>query len=86
MKKELDKLWYSYLHEKPLTRTNEEKSLIEKFLSVEKDFLSTLNSEQKNKFTIYDDTLSRLNNLSEKNAFIKGVTFAAHFFIEVLSD
>lgn len=86
MKSELNNLWYSYLQETTIMRTNEEKILIENFLNVEKDFLSTLSSEQKSKFNTYDDTLSKINNISEKNAFIKGVVFATRFLAETLYD
>lgn len=86
MKNEIENLWYSYLCEKPVIRTDDEKSLIKKFSSAEKDFLSSLNAEQKIKFNIYDDILLELNHISEKNAFIKGVNFTTRFFIETSRD
>lgn len=86
MKSEIENLWYSYLQETTTIRTNEEKILIEKFLSIEKDFISTLNSEQKIKFNVYEDNLSKINNISEKNAFVKGVVFATRFLAATLYD
>lgn len=86
MKKELEKLWYSYLYEKPITRTKEEITLIKNLLSAEKKFLSTLSPEQEKLFDIYDTANLKMNSISEKNAFIKGVTFATHFLIESIYD
>lgn len=86
MKYELENLWCSYLCEKTTNHTKEEKELINRLISAEKDFLSTLNSEQKVKFNTYDNILQKINHISEKNAFTKGVVFTTRFFIETLND
>lgn len=86
MKKELDNLWYSYLMESVLKKSDKENQLIKQFSTDENALVKTLNDEQKLLFDKYDKSLSSLNGLTEKMAFIKGVKFTVRFLLEALCE
>ena len=86
MKKELDNLWYSYLIESVLKKSDKEKELIKQFSTDNNALMETLNNQQKELLEKYDQSLSTLNGLTEKMAFIKGVKFTARFLFEALSE
>ncbi|MBQ8765368.1 MAG: hypothetical protein IJZ16_01030 [Clostridia bacterium] len=86
MKKELDNLWYSYLIESVLKKSDKEKELIKQFSTDNNTLIETLNNQQKELLEKYDQSLSTLNGLTEKMAFIKGVKFTARFLFEALSE
>lgn len=84
MKKIIDELWYDYMIEEIIERSNQEKEIIKEFKESEKAFRISLNKEQKSVFEKYDSSLSKVSRISEKNAFIKGVRFATKFLCEAL--
>lgn len=84
MRENLEDLWFDYLIEFPIERNEREKTTIKEWLNKEKYFRSNLNEEQIAILEEYDDALSAVNRISEKNAFIKGVLFATRFIFEAL--
>lgn len=84
MKKELEKLWYSYIIEEVSKRNDQEKELIKNWSVKESEFRTKLNDEQKALLEEYDAAVCKMNSASEKNAFVKGIKFATRFFIEAL--
>lgn len=86
MKKELENLWFNYLIEVPIKRSNEENIIINKMTEKDKLFRSILNEEQIRILNEYDDAVSQVGRISEKNAFIKGVMFATRFILEALCE
>ena len=84
MRENLEDLWFDYLIEFPIERNEREKTTIKEWLNKEKYFRSNLNEEQIAMLEEYDDALSAVNRISEKNAFIKGVLFATRFIFEAL--
>lgn len=85
MRKDLEDLWFNYLIELPIVRSEKEKTTIKEWSQKEKYFRSKLNKEQIEILDEYDDALSAVSRISEKNAFIKGVMFATRFIFEALS-
>lgn len=81
MKKVLEDLWYHYLTEVVVERSDKEAEIIKE---CENALHTKLNEEQKSAFEKYDNALSTVNRISEKNAFIKGFQFATKFLIEAL--
>ena len=86
MKKELDKLWYSYLIELSPKYDDDEKIIIKKYKDCENKFRSLLNGEQEEAFEEYDKALNEINSISEKRAFIRGVMFSTRFLFEALYE
>lgn len=84
MKKYLENLWFNYLIEIPIARSEKEKTIINNWSEKEKYFRSILNEEQIKAFNEYDNALSMVSRISEKNAFVKGVMFATQFLFEAL--
>lgn len=84
MRENLDDLWFNYLIESPVQLNEKEKTTIKEWSKQEKYFRSKLNEKQIELFEEYDKSLSNVNRISEKNAFIKGVMFATHFLFEAL--
>ncbi len=86
MKKELEKLWYSYIIEEVSKRNDQEIEIIKNWSAKEAEFRAKLNDEQKALLEDYDAAVCKMSSASEKNAFIKGVKFTTRFFIEVLCE
>lgn len=86
MRKELDNLWYSYLIESVLKKSDKEKDLIKQFSTDNDALRDALNNQQKELLEKYDQSLSTLNGLTEKMAFIKGVKFTVRFLFEALCE
>ncbi len=86
MKKELEKLWYSYAIEDVSERNDKEVEIIKNWSAKETEFRAKLNDEQKSLLEDYDAAVCKMSSVSEKNAFIKGVKFTTRFFIEALCE
>ncbi|MBQ8765577.1 MAG: hypothetical protein IJZ16_02115 [Clostridia bacterium] len=84
MQKDLEKLWFDYLIEVPVTKSEKEKQIINEFTEKEKLFRSKLNDEQVEFLEEYDNAVSKVNSISEKNAFVKGIMFATRFIFQAL--
>lgn len=84
MRKELENLRFNYLIEVPIKRSNEENIIINKLTEKDWLFRSSLNEEQIKFFNEYDDAVTQVGRISEKNAFIKGIMFATRFILEAL--
>lgn len=84
MKKELEKLWRSYLIETIAERSNKENEIIKNLTEKDNYLREMLNKEQLSALEEYDNALLRVSNISEKNAFIIGFKFATRILIEAL--
>lgn len=84
LQKDLENLWFNYLIEIPIKRSAEEIAAINELSEKEKYFRTILNEEQLTAFTEYDNSLSKVSRISEKNAFIKGIMFATRFIYQAL--
>ncbi|MBQ8767639.1 MAG: hypothetical protein IJZ16_12660 [Clostridia bacterium] len=86
MQKDLENLWYNYVNEISLKKDKKEKTAISRFVEKEESFRSILDEKQIEKLEEYDDAVSELNSISEKNAFIKGIMFATKFIFQALYE
>ncbi len=84
MKKIIEDLWYSYITNCLAEQTVEEKKILSKLVKYESNLHSKLSEEQKNALKNYENCLDELNDISTKDAFIKGIRFATIFLIEAL--
>lgn len=84
MRKDLEVLWFDYLIKFPIAQSKKEKTTIDKWSKKEKYFRSKLNEEQIIILDEYDDAVSAVSRISEKNAFLKGVMFATRFIFQAL--
>lgn len=84
MKKELEKLWRSYLIETIAERSDKENEIIKNLTKKDNHLREMLNKEQLSALEEYDNALLRVSNISEKNAFIIGFKFATRILIEAL--
>lgn len=86
MKKDLEDLWYSYIIETSLKKDKRERTAISRFVEKEEEIRSMLDEKQLSKLEEYDDAVSEMSSISEKNAFIKGVSFATKFIFQALYE
>ncbi len=86
MKNLLENLWFNYIIEVPMQKNEIENQTIAEWLKQEKYFRSRLNEEEIEILEEYDRALSKVNRITEKNAFIKGVMFATRFIFETLCE
>lgn len=86
MKKNLEDLWFNYLIEAPIKRSDKEKTAIKEWSKKEEYFHSKLDEEQMKILEEYDNAVSAVGRISEKNAFVKGVKFATRFIFEAFYD
>lgn len=86
MKKELEKLWHSYLIETIVERNDKEKEIIKQLTEKDNHLREMLNKEQIAALEEYDNAFLRVSNISEKNSFIIGVKFATRILIEALYE
>lgn len=84
MRKELEDLWYNYLIEVMVERTDKEKEIIKNLTESDNCLRDKLNDEQKALLQNYDNAFMQVSRISEKNAFVKGVQFATRFLVEAL--
>lgn len=84
MRKDLENLWFYYLIEFPVKKSDKEKDAIDKWSRQEDYFRSKLNEEQLEILEEYDNAVAEISRISEKNAFFKGVKFATQFIFEAL--
>lgn len=86
MKENLEDLWFYYLIEVPIKKTDKEKEIIKNWSEKENCFKAKLTREQIEMFEEYDNSLSQVNRITEKNAFMKGIMFATRFIFEAMCD
>lgn len=86
MKKDLEDLWYNYIIEISLKKDKREKTAISRFVEKEEEIRSMLDEKQLSKLEEYNDAVSEMSSISEKNAFIKGVSFATKFIFQALYE
>lgn len=82
MKNIFQDLWCCYLSEQGKKREKEETELVEKFLTDEKVLYETFNEEQKKLYDKMEKSLSEINDISERDAFVKGIKFGSGFVFE----
>ena len=81
MQYNLDEIW-EMLDMNNNNPSNEEKEIVSKLVNLENKLLVNFDDEQNNMFSSLMNTLSTLNYLERKDAFIKGVRFATQFFLD----
>ncbi|MBQ8766465.1 MAG: hypothetical protein IJZ16_06630 [Clostridia bacterium] len=86
MARELEKLWYSYLIETTVERTDKDEDIIKNVSEKYNILQDMLNKEQLIALQEYDDALLKVSSLSEKNSFIIGFKFAAKILLETLYE
>lgn len=86
MKSMLEDLWYSYLIEKRVEKTDSDRSVINLYNQKRDEIFNTLSDTQKQLFESYEDSFNEICNIYEKEAFIKGVSFAMNFFASALKS
>lgn len=82
----LDNLWNLYQSEypaKPNRKMNEYFRVSEECLE---KLLKDLPDDKKQIFETYYNSIQKIECIMEKDAFIRGVKFAAGFFVEALND
>ncbi len=82
----LEQLWQHYFAEIPMKRNEKEEEIIKKYNETEVKLRAALTQEQNHLLEEYDNAVCRVNGISEKNAFIKGVRLGLHLFLELLCD
>lgn len=86
MREYLESLWFDYFIEFPMEYSKKEKYIIKNWKEHEIAFRSVLNKEQIKLLEEYDKSLSEVNGISEKNAFLKGIIFATKFIFQALQE
>lgn len=86
MRKELENLWYYYLSQFQMDKSDEEKRIIKNWSEKEDYFRSKLSKEQLEILEEYDNATMNIGRISEMDAFLKGVKFAARLMVEVLYE
>ena len=86
MAKELEKLWYSYLIETIVERTDKDKDIIKNVSEKYNILQNMLNKEQLIALQEYDNALLKVSSLSEKDSFIIGFKFATKILFETLYE
>ena len=84
MESTIEELWDSYLSEKIISITNEEREMIKKLADEDSQLRSRLNEEQICKLDKCKDYLGDLNYISSKRAFCQGVEFATKYLLEII--
>ncbi len=82
----LSDIWYSYLTETSLRKSKRRKEISE---SLEKNatvLRAKADEEGKRSFEQYEEGVFELSALFEKEAFLKGVRFAAQFLVAALYE
>ncbi len=86
MKKELEKLWYSYLNETIVERNDKEKEAVNNLTAKDNFLREMLDNEQISALEEYDNAMLKVCNISEKNSFIVGFKFATRIILEALYE
>lgn len=75
MRKVLENLWYAYLMENPVEKNDDKKRVLDRLEAIEEELRASLNGVKAEKLKMYDDCLSDISGITEKEAFIKGIRF-----------
>ena len=84
MKNTLEDLWFSYLMEQRVALADSDKIIVNSLSNKREEIYKTLDSEQKNAFEKYEESSDNVSIIYEKQAFIKGVKFAANILLDAL--
>lgn len=82
----IEELWYLYQSE---TTAKFDKELSEFFKNSEacrEKLLQNMSDEDKNLFETYQQAMTKIECIVEKDAFVKGVKFASKFLVEAMSQ
>lgn len=82
----LEQLWYLYQSEYPLKVCSQEKELVKEMEEYGDKLRASINEQQNEMLQRYQDLWDRVSCFSEKEAFIKGVRFAAGFLLDALDN
>ena len=86
MQQNLESLWYSYIVENGMVRTEQERAIIKNLSDNDEQFRSKLNQEQISLLEEYDKAFTATYSILEKDAFVKGIRFATRFLVEALYE
>ena len=78
----LNDLWDNYLMELPMEKNEEKRLILNKVMECEAYLDANLSDEQKQKFHDFDNGLSEVTAINEREAFVRGVRFAVRFILE----
>lgn len=84
MKKLLEELWYSDLWENLGEKEQGREELLDLIIKNENRLKETLNEKEMDTLEKLENCIQELNDLSQKEAFIKGVRVATAFLCEAL--
>lgn len=84
MKRILEDLWYNDYISVRTEQSSEEKEALEELISLEDKLHKCLSKKQKDICKNYEACVIKINCISEKEAFIKGVCFATQYLFESL--
>ncbi|MBQ9081003.1 MAG: hypothetical protein IJY27_08040 [Clostridia bacterium] len=84
MKKALEDLWYRRQMENTSKRGTEQEKILATLILNEEKLRENLNEELTELLNNYENCMNELNSISETQAFIEGVRFAATFLIEAI--
>ena len=83
MKKLLENLWYEYFQSESKS-SEQEKAAIRELALSEQKLLLTLSDEKKAALAEYENCFDNLFDISVKEAFLCGVSFATKYLLEAL--
>ena len=73
-------------YKKRVEMSDSDRSVINLYSEKHDKIFNTLSDTQKQLFESYEDSFNEICNIYEKEAFIKGVSFATRFFAAVLNN
>ncbi len=77
-------LWDGYFFELPAESSTEQRLILDKVVECEKLLNEKLSDELKKSFHQFDDGISRVTAIVERDAFVKGVRVGVRFIMEAL--
>ena len=84
MEKIIELLWYSHLMENPMEQSEGRKQIVEMLATKAEHFRECLTAEQIAALDSYELYMSEISDVSEKEAFAKGVRFATKYLLDAL--
>ncbi len=80
----LTDLWDSYFMEIPMEKDSEKRLILNKVIECERFLDENLSEDLKRKFHEFDNGLSEVTAINERESFVRGVRFAVRLILEAL--
>ena len=80
----LNDLWDSYFAEIPMEKNPEKRLILNKVIECERLLDENLSEELKQIFHEFDNGLSEVTAINERESFVRGVRFAVGLLLEAL--